>query len=55
MKKQLEGIRVVDCSIYASTTLTTRILADWGAEVIHIESPGGDPGSSERGLRGLRL
>ena len=44
MKKQLEGIRVVDCSIYASTTLTTRILADWGAEVIHIESPGGDPG-----------
>lgn len=44
MKKQLEGIRVIDCSIYASATLTTRILADWGAEVIHIEAPSGDPG-----------
>lgn len=44
MKKQLEGVRVIDCSIYASATLTTRILADWGAEVIHVESPNGDPG-----------
>lgn len=44
MKKQLEGVKVIDCSIYASATLTTRILADWGAEVIHIEAPNGDPG-----------
>lgn len=44
MKKQLEGVRVIDCSIYASATLTTRVLADWGAEVIHVESPKGDPG-----------
>lgn len=48
MKKQLEGIRVIDCSIYASATLTSRVLADWGAEVIHVEAPGGDPGRRGR-------
>lgn len=44
MNRQLEGIKVIDCSIYASATLTSRVLADWGAEVIHVESPKGDPG-----------
>lgn len=44
MKKQLEGVKVIDCSTYASAPLTARILADWGADVIHIEAPTGDPG-----------
>lgn len=43
MRKQLEGVKVIDCSIFASAPLTSRMLADWGAEVIHIEAPNGDP------------
>lgn len=39
----LEGIRVVEYATYMAAPGAGAILADWGAEVIKIEPPGGDP------------
>jgi crotonobetainyl-CoA:carnitine CoA-transferase CaiB-like acyl-CoA transferase len=40
----LEGLRVVDCSRGMAGPRLGGILADYGADVIWIEPPGGDPG-----------
>ena len=42
MARALEGIRVVDLSHVLAAPTTTMILADLGAEVIHVEPPHGD-------------
>ncbi len=42
MKKALEGIRVCDLSHVLAAPTTSMILADLGADVIHIEPPRGD-------------
>ncbi len=42
MKRALEGIRVCDLSHVLAAPTTSMILADLGAEVIHIEPPRGD-------------
>jgi CoA:oxalate CoA-transferase len=42
MERALQGIRVVDLSHVLAAPTTTMILADLGAEVIHIEPPQGD-------------
>ena len=42
MPRSLEGIRVIDLSHVLAAPTTTMILADLGAEVIHIEPPHGD-------------
>jgi CoA:oxalate CoA-transferase len=42
MKTALEGIRVIDLSHVLAAPTTTMILADLGAEVIHVEPPRGD-------------
>ena len=47
MSKPLEGIRVVEVAMWAFVPSAGGILADWGAEVIKIEGPTGDP------IRGL--
>ena len=39
----LEGIRVVEAGRFASAPSCATVLADWGAEVIKLEPPGGDP------------
>ncbi len=39
----LEGLRVVELSTYIAAPGAAGIMADWGAEVIKIESPAGDP------------
>lgn len=39
----LEGIRVIEYATYMAAPGAGGILSDWGAEVIKIEPPGGDP------------
>ena len=39
----LEGLRIIELGLGPVTGLATMILADFGAEVIKIEPPGGDP------------
>lgn len=39
----LDGVRVVELAMWAAGPGTAAILADWGAEVIKLERPGGDP------------
>lgn len=43
MEKVLEGIKVIDFTTYAAAPGMGRALGDWGAEVIKVEGPGGDP------------
>ena len=47
MTKVLEGVRVVEVSAWAFVPSAGAVLADWGAEVIKVEPPDGDP------IRGL--
>jgi crotonobetainyl-CoA:carnitine CoA-transferase CaiB-like acyl-CoA transferase len=39
----LEGIRVVEMGLWVAGPATAGLLADWGAEVVKIEPPSGDP------------
>ena len=39
----LSGLRVIDCANFIAGPVSTTILADFGAEVIKIEPPDGDP------------
>jgi crotonobetainyl-CoA:carnitine CoA-transferase CaiB-like acyl-CoA transferase len=48
----LEGIRVLDFTWVVSGPVATRILADFGAEVIKLERKPGPPGSRQTGLQG---
>ena len=40
--KPLDGIRVVDMSTMLAGPMTGRILAEWGADVIKVETMNGD-------------
>ena len=43
MTGPLEGMRVVEVGVWVAGPAAAAILADWGADVIKIEPPGGDP------------
>src|SRR6187200_279343 len=43
MAGPLEGVRVVELGVWVAGPAAGGILADWGAEVIKIEPPDGDP------------
>ena len=47
MERVLEGMRVVEASAWAFVPSAGAVLADWGADVIKVEPPTGDP------MRGL--
>lgn len=47
MSQPLEGVKVVELAMWAYVPSGAAVLADWGAEVIKVESPQGDP------IRGL--
>ena len=40
--KPLEGIRVVELSTMLAASMTGRILAEWGADIIKVETLNGD-------------
>ena len=40
--KPMEGIKVIELSTMLAGPMTARILAEWGAEVIKVESMNGD-------------
>ena len=40
MTPALDGIKVVDISQVAAVPMTARLMADYGAEVVHVEHPG---------------
>lgn len=44
MAGPMEGVRVVELGVWVAGPATGGILADWGADVIKIEPPTGDPG-----------
>lgn len=43
MIKPLEGVRVIDLSTYLAAPSVGRLMAEWGAEVIKVETMSGDP------------
>ncbi|GAA4532481.1 hypothetical protein GCM10023161_01840 [Mycobacterium paraffinicum] len=44
MAGPMEGIKVVELGVWVAGPAAGGILADWGADVIKIEPPSGDPG-----------
>lgn len=44
MAGPMEGIKVVELGVWVAGPATGGILADWGADVIKVEPPSGDPG-----------
>ncbi len=47
MERMLEGVRVIEVAAWAFVPSAGAVLADWGADVIKVEPPTGDP------MRGL--
>ena len=43
MAGPMEGVKVVELGVWVAGPATGGILADWGADVIKIEPPTGDP------------
>lgn len=45
--KPLEGIKVVDLTTYLAAPTTVRVLGEWGADCIKVESAKGDPARTQ--------
>ncbi len=43
MAGPLEGLKVVELGVWVAGPAAGGLLADWGADVVKIEPPGGDP------------
>src|ERR1700745_3305040 len=55
MAGPMEGIRVVELGVWVAGPAAGGILADWGADVVKIEPPGGDPARMFGRVRGSGL
>jgi crotonobetainyl-CoA:carnitine CoA-transferase CaiB-like acyl-CoA transferase len=55
MAGPVEGIRVVELGVWVAAPAAGGILADWGADVIKIEPPAGDPGRMFQWMLGGHL
>jgi crotonobetainyl-CoA:carnitine CoA-transferase CaiB-like acyl-CoA transferase len=56
MAKALEGIRVVDLTVWFQGPVAAQYLADFGADVIKVERPkGGDQGRGVRSIKALPI
>lgn len=56
MAKALEGIRVIDFTVWFQGPVCAQYLADFGAEVIKVENPkGGDQGRGVRSIKSLPM
>src|SRR5207248_1552185 len=44
MPGPLEGVRVVELGVWVAGPAAGGVLADWGADVVKVEPPTGDPG-----------
>ena len=55
MPGPMEGVRVVEMGVWIAGPAAAMILADWGADVIKIEPPTGDPGRKFREMLGAEL
>lgn len=51
--KPLEGVKVVDLTTFLAAPTTARVLGEWGADVIKVESPSGDPGRTQGAVFGM--
>lgn len=51
--KPLEGVRVVELGTHIVVPIAARMMSDWGAEVIKIETPGGEQGRTTGRLAGI--
>lgn len=54
MSGMLEGVKVVELAIWIAGPSAAGLLADWGAEVVKVEPPEGDPMRNAYGSLGLR-
>ena len=45
--KPMEHVKVVELSTYLAAPTAARVLAEWGADCIKIESPQGDPARTQ--------
>ncbi|MDQ3737841.1 MAG: CoA transferase [Actinomycetota bacterium] len=50
----LAGVRVVELGMWVAAPATAGLCADWGADVIKVEAPGGDPQRSVFAALGVR-
>lgn len=48
MAGPLEGVRVVELGVWVAGPAAGGILADWGADVVKVEPPTGDPARTGR-------
>lgn len=56
MAKALEGVRVIDLTVWFQGPVSAQYLADFGAEVIKVERPqGGDQGRGVRSIKALEI
>ncbi|MBW2274268.1 MAG: CoA transferase [Deltaproteobacteria bacterium] len=56
MARPLDGIRVLDMTVWFQGPVCSQYLADFGAEVIHVERPvSGDPARGVRSIKALEI